>query len=98
MEHGAALRMQWGGSMGRQVGKKHYGRIWPNGNFSLGLGPVASAALDCDESGEGVQARYGAAGSIGDAVAFLISSNALNSHTPKTEPPQRGLKGITALG
>lgn len=98
MEQGARLRMQWGGSMGRQVSKKHYGRIWPNGNFSVGLGPSASAALDCDEECQGVSARYGAAGPIADAVSTLISSNALNSHTPDSVPVQRGLKGITALG
>lgn len=98
MENGARLRQQWGGTMGRTPDKKFYGRIWPNGNFSLGLGPVGSRALDLDEESEGIQARYGAAGSIGDAVAALTSSNALNSHTPENERPQRGLKGITALG
>lgn len=98
MQSGGALRLALGGSMGRQVGKKFYGRIWPNGNFSLGVGPAGQRALECEADGEVLQARYGAAGPIGDAVADLTSSNALNSHSPEIEPPRRGLKGITALG
>lgn len=84
--------------MGRTPDKKFYGRIWPNGNFSMGVGPVGQEALELSEDGEGIQARYGAAGSIGDAVAALTLSNALNSHTQCEPSTQRGLKGITALG
>lgn len=98
MESGAALRMKWGGSMGRQVGKRHFGRIWPNGNFSLGVGPVGQEALEFSDDDPARGARWGAAGSLSAAVAALTSSNALNSHTAQSEPTQRGLKGITALG
>lgn len=98
MTKGVQLRQQFGGSLGRTKDKRNYGRIWPNGNFSLGLGPVGQEAIELIEDGEGVQARYGAAGPIGDAVAALTSSNALNSHTPKSGRSQRGIEGITALG
>lgn len=84
--------------MGRTPDKKFYGRIWPNGNFSIGVGPVGQQALEFEEEDEGIQARYGAAGPIADAVSALTSSNALNSHSPEIDRPQRGLKGITALG
>lgn len=98
MENGARLRQQLGGTMGRKADKKFYGRIWPNGNFSVGLGPVGQQALELEEDSEVLQARYGAAGSVADAVSALTSSNALNSHSPQKDCPQRGLKGITALG
>lgn len=98
MESGAQLRQRFGGTTGRTADKRMYGRIWPNGNFSVGIGPVGSASIE-NEGGDTVpQARFGAAGSIGDAVAALTSSNALNSHTPDVDRPQRGLKGITAMG
>ena len=98
MTNGAALRQQWGGTMGRTPDKKFYGRIWPNGNFSLGTGPVGRAALENDGADEIGLARFGGSGDIAAAVAALTSSNALNSHSPESEPAQRGLKGITALG
>lgn len=98
MQTGARLRQEWGGTTGRKPDKKFFGRIWPNGNFSVGVGAVGVQALEMEEDSEDIQARYGAAGSVADAVSALTSSNALNSHTPETEPAQRGLKGITALG
>lgn len=98
MESGAALRQTWGGHAASRQGKQLFGRIWPNGNFSVGVGPLGSTSLE-NEGGDTVpQARYGAAGSVSDAVALLTSSNALNSHTECEARPQRGLKGITALG
>lgn len=98
MEAGARLRQSLGGTMGREPDKKFYGRIWPNGNFSLGVGPVGQEALELREEDEGVQARYGAAGSVGDAVTTLTLSNALNSHAEREPAAERGLKGITPLG
>ena len=98
MEQGARLRLNFGGSLGRTPDKRLYGRIWPNGNFSCGVGPVGSACLEMEDSGEDNPARYGAAGPLGDAVAALTSSNALNSHSGDSCRPQRGLKGITGLG
>lgn len=98
METGARLRQRLGGSMGRQPDKKFFGRIWPNGNFSLGVGPVGQAALEFEEGDFGNMARFGNPEGMQAAVAALTSSNALNSHTPETEPSQRGLKGITPLG
>lgn len=98
MQSGAQLRQTWGGHAAARQDKQLFGRIWPNGNFSLGVGPVGSASIE-NEGGDTVtQARYGAAGPIGDAVALLTSSNALNSHTECEPSPQRGLKGITPLG
>lgn len=98
MQTGARLRQEWGGTTGRTPDKKFFGRIWPNGNFSVGVGAVGVQALEMEEESEVPQARYGAAGSIADAVSALTSSNALNSHTPNPEPTQRGLKGITPMG
>lgn len=98
MEHGAALRQQWGGQAASRQDKQLSGRIWPNGNFSVGVGPVGCTSLENEGGDTVLQARYGAAGPIGDAVGSLISSNALNSHTECEPSPQRGLKGITALG
>ena len=98
MASGAALRQTWGGTMGRTPDKKHYGRIWPNGNFSLGLGPVGQAALELEEEGQGNLSRWDQGAHLGDAVARLTSSNAINSHTPSEPRAERGLKGITALG
>lgn len=84
--------------MGRTPDKKFYGRIWPNGNFSLGVGPVGQKALELQEDDFGNLARFGDAGDLQAAVAALTSSNALNSHTPASQPAQRGLNGITSLG
>jgi len=84
--------------MGRTPDKRFYGRIWPNGNFSLGVGPVGSLAHDLVEEGEVNLASMPSANALQAAVAALTSSNALNSHTPENEPAQRGLKGITSLG
>lgn len=98
MQQGARLRQQFGGTMGRTPDKKFYGRIWPNGNFSLGVGPVGQAALEMDSADAPGLARWGDHADLGAAVAALTSSNALNSHTPQTDRPQRGLKGITSLG
>lgn len=98
MEHGARLRQQMGGTMGRQADKKLFGRIWPNGNFSLGTGPVGHQALELDGADEIGLARFGDSGNIQEAVASLISSNALNSHTECEDKDQRGLKGITGFG
>lgn len=98
MQSGRNLRLSLKGTTGRNQDKRNYGRIWPNGNFSMGIGPVGSASIE-DEGGDtNIQARYGAAGPIADAVSALTSSNALNSHTPQTARPQRGLKGISSLG
>lgn len=98
MQTGARLRQGLGGTMGRTPDKKFYGRIWPNGNFSVGLGPAGQKALEmCGDSESGL-ARWGDNPGLGAAVAALTSSNALNSHTPIPDRPQRGLKGITALG
>lgn len=98
MESGAALRQQWGGRAASRQDKQLFGRIWPNGNFSVGVGPVGSASIENEGGDTVLQARYGAAGPIGDAVGSLISSNALNSHTECEPSTPRGLKGITSLG
>lgn len=98
MQDGARLRQRLGGTMGRQPDKKFYGRIWPNGNFSLGLGPVGQAALEMEGADEQSMARWNRDSDLGAAVAALTSSNALNSHTECEPPPQRGLKGITGHG
>lgn len=98
MQAGARLRQALGGTTGRTPDKRFYGRIWPNGNFSIGIGPTGQAALEFEEGDPGNLAAFGAAGDISAAVAALTSSNALNSHTPESEPAQRGLKGITGLG
>lgn len=98
MENGARLRQQLGGTMGRLPDKKFYGRIWPNGNFSLGVGPVGQSAIEFEEeSGENL-ARMPGLEAQRAAVAALTLSNALNSHTECEPPAQRGLKGITSLG
>jgi len=98
MLSGAQLRQTLGGTVGRTPDKKHFGRIWPNGNFSLGTGPVGQAALEDDGADEIGLARFGGSGDLAASVAALTSSNALNSHSPESEPAQRGLKGITSLG
>lgn len=98
MKNGARLRQGLGGTMGRLPDKKFYGRIWPNGNFSLGLGPVGQAALELEEEGQGNLSRWDKGACLGDTVARLTSSNALNSHAEREPPPPRGLKGITGFG
>ncbi len=98
MQHGARLRQQLGGSTGRTPDKRPYGKIWPNGNFSLGVGPVGSEALELADHDEGNLAAWGDRPGLAEAVAALTSSNAPNSHTGEPERPQRGLKGITSLG
>lgn len=98
MESGVRVRMRFGGTVGKTQPKRAYGRIWPNGNFSVGVGPAAQQALEHEaDFAEGL-ARWGQAGDLGEVVARLTSSNALNSHTDQTERPQRGLKGITGYG
>ena len=84
--------------MGRTPDKRFYGRIWPNGNFSLGIGPVAQSALELDGADKVGVARYGARGDIAEAVAALTSSNGTNSHTDESESRKNGLNGITSLG
>ena len=98
MLSGAQLRQTWGGTVGRTPDKKFYGRIWPNGNFSLGTGPVGQTALEDEGADEIGLARFGDSGDLQAAIAALTSSNALNSPTPSQEAAQRGLKGITSLG
>jgi len=98
MQNGARLRQTLGGTMGRTPDKKFFGRIWPNGNFSLGLGPVGQAAIEFEEDDSNKLARYGDSGDMNAAIAALTSSNALNSHTECEPSPQRGLKGITGFG
>lgn len=98
MENGARLRQSLGGTMGRLPDKKFYGRIWPNGNFSLGLGPVGQEALELQEEAPGNLAHIRDEVALREAVGRLTSSNALNSHTPSEPRAERGLKGITALG
>ncbi len=98
MENGARLRQRLGGTMGRTPDKKFYGRIWPNGNFSLGTGPVGHDSLEADGADEIGIARFGDSGDLKAAVAALTSSNALNSHSEAEPMPQRGLKGITGHG
>lgn len=84
--------------MGRTPDKKHFGRIWPNGNFSLGTGPVGQAALENDGADEVGVARYGDCGDLQAAVAALNSSNGTNSHKGDERHGKNGLNGITALG
>lgn len=98
MEHGARLRQQLGGTTGRTVDKRPYGKIWPNGNFSVGLGPVGQTALELEEEGTDDLARYGAAGPISEAVAALNSSNGTNPHTDDSGPRKNGVAGITSFG
>lgn len=98
MQQGARLRQRLGGTMGRSPDKKLYGRIWPNGNFSFGVGPAGQEALEMCGDSEGGLARWGDNPGLGAAVAALTSSNAPNSHTGQTERPQRGLAGITGHG
>lgn len=98
MLNGAQLRQTWGGTVGRKPDKKFYGRIWPNGNFSLGTGPVGQQALEMDGADEIGIARFGDSGDIQAAVAALTSSNALNSVSEADAAPRRGLKGITGFG
>jgi len=98
MQSGARLRQQLGATTGRTVDKKLFGRIWPNGNFSLGSGPVGCSALENDGADEIGVARFGDSGDIQAAVAALSSSNALNSHKPISPTSERGLKGITGFG
>lgn len=98
MLKGAQLRQTLGGYCGRTEDKRNYGRIWPNGNFSHGLGPVGQRALEQEDDDPLPQARYGAAGAISEAIAALTSSNAINSHTQCEGHLKRGIKGITPLG
>lgn len=84
--------------MGRLTDKKFFGRIWPNGNFSIGLGPVGQKALELEEGDFGNMARLRDGEDIEEALASLTLSNALNSHAQREPPAQRGLKGITSLG
>lgn len=84
--------------MGRTPDKKFYGRIWPNGNFSLGLGPVGQAALELEEGDQDNLARYGSTGDMSAAIAALTSSSGTNPHTDENEPRKNGLHGITSLG
>lgn len=98
MQNGARLRQSLGGTTGRKPDKKFYGRIWPNGNFSLGLGTAGQSALEFEEDQEENWARMASLGDQQAAIAALISSNALNSHSEAVPMPQRGLKGITGFG
>lgn len=98
MEQGARLRQRWGGTMGRQPDKKFFGRIWPNGNFSLGTGPVGQAALENDGADEIGLARFGDCGDIQAAVAALNSSSGTNPHKGVERCEKNGLNGITAFG
>lgn len=98
MESGARLRQQLGGTLGRTVDKRFYGKIWPNGNFSLGTGPVGQEALEMDAPDEVGLARFGSSGDLAAAVAALTLSNAPKSHKEEIVLPQRGLKGITSHG
>lgn len=98
MLSGARLRQTLGGSVGRAQGKRNYGRIWPNGNFSIGTGPVGSQALELDGADEIDPARFGDCGDLAAALAALTLSNAPNSHTDEIDRPQRGLKGISSWG
>lgn len=98
MLKGARLRQELGGTVGRTVDKTLYGRIWPNGNFSLGSGPVGQASLEDEGADEVGIARFGDSGDIQAAVAALTSSNGINPHTDDSEPRKNGMKGITGFG
>lgn len=98
MERGRNLRLSLGGTTGQHQDKRNYGRIWPNGNFSVGIGPVGSSSLEDDGCDDVAIARLGDSETAAEAALRLTSSNALNSHTPSEPPPQRGLKGITGHG
>lgn len=98
MLSGAQLRQTWGGTVGRTPDRKHFGRIWPNGNFSLGTGPVGQAALEDDGADEIGLARFGDSGDIQAAIAALTSSNGTNPHTGDSEPRKNGVAGITPFG
>lgn len=98
MLKGAQLRQTLGGTMGRQADKKAFGRIWPNGNFSLGVGPVGSTSLEMDGADEEGLARWGDHPGLGAAVAALTSSNGTNSHKGVECREKNGLKGITSHG
>lgn len=84
--------------MGRQPDRKFFGRIWPNGNFSIGTGPVGQEALELSDGDEVNLAAMPDGASLREAVGRLTLSNALNSHSEAVPPVQRGLKGITGLG
>jgi len=98
MLNGARLRQTLGGTMGRTPDKKNFGRIWPNGNFSLGVGPVGTAALEMDGKDEESLARWGDHPGLGAAIAAFTSSNAPKSDTECPDRPKRGLQGITGHG
>lgn len=98
MLSGRQLRQTLGGTTGRTADKKHFGRIWPNGNFSLGTGPVGQAALEDEGADEVGLARFGDSGDLQAAVAALNSSNGANPHTGKSEPRKNGGAGITPFG
>lgn len=84
--------------MGRTPDKKFYGRIWPNGNFSLGVGPVGQEALEMCGDSEGGLARWGDNSGLGEAVAALTSSNGTNPHKGVERHEKNGLNGITSFG
>lgn len=84
--------------MGRTPDRRYFGKIWPNGNFSIGTGPVGSEALELSEVDGSNLAAWGDRPGLAEAVARLTSSNAPNSHTEDSEAPQRGLNGITGYG
>lgn len=98
MLRGAQLRQTLGTTTGRTVDKVWYGRIWPNGNFSIGSGPVGQASLEDDGADEIGIARFGDSGDIKAAVAALNSSNGTNPHKGVESHGKNGLNGITAFG
>lgn len=95
---GFELRGKLGTTVGQIQPKECYGRIWPNGNFSLGY---AATGIETTEREEGShwEGHSGEWFEWSDedrnAVESLTLSNVSYSRKPQT---RRGLKGITSLG
>jgi hypothetical protein len=98
MLKGGQLRQTWGATQGRTVAKACYGTIWPNGNFSVGVGPVGEMAGELEGAEVDNPAGFGDVEAQRRAIAALTSSNGPNSHTEESCPVQRGLHGITGQG